>query len=330
MARQHSRSSSEYSILPLLLSASLLACSASSSDADAGGSPSTGGRGGNTSAKGGATGSGGDVTTGGTHGAGGIAASGGALAAGGHAGLGGALGTGGSVATGGVTSSGGKTGLGGASATGGGTGSGGASATGGAIGTGGANATGGTPGVDGGGGSTGEFGFAYSKPGSNQVSCNDPSAGTLKQDVPDADWLCTFHVGGKLAYVYAQANTTGAQCIMSLIPLYSATAQISVDGVVSALSSVQYDAGGRHHNDSLQFDYQGKTYKYYHSSFGFGWHACQSMDCLNVYGQGTTVVESEGCTSARTLPEICVPIDVNATHAALVDAFKKCPGDTGN
>jgi hypothetical protein len=110
--------------------------------------------------------------------------------------------------------------------------------------------------------------------------------------------------------------------------VYTASlAQISIGGVVTALANAKYDYGAGHHNDSLQFDYQGKTYKYYHSSFGFGWRQCQPMDCINTYALGSTTPETEGCAPARTAPEICVPIKADGTHDALVDTFKKCPGD---
>lgn len=264
---------------------------------------------------------GGTSGSGGSKGTGSIQGSGGA-GAGGGPGAGGSVTTGGSAPAGGTTAVGGKTGLGGSPGSGGATASGGAIATGGKPGTGGALSTGGTTGVDG-GGTSGEYGFTYSKPGSNQVSCTGPN-GARTEDVADADWLCTFHIGGKTAHVYAQADATGAQCMMTLVPVFGkVSAQISVDGVVSTLSNAKYDAGGNHHNDSLQFDYQDKTYKYYHSSFGFGWRACQPMDCINVYKQGSTTIETEGCSSARTLPEVCAPI-----NAPLVDTFKKCPGDT--
>jgi len=148
-------------------------------------------------------------------------------------------------------------------------------------------------------------------------------------DVPDEDWLCTFHQAGQAGYVYVRSSATSAQCLMSLTPVYTTqSAQISIDGTVTSLVNAQYNFGGNHHNDSLSFDYQGKTYKYYHSSFGFGWRQCQAMDCINVYAVGTTTLQTEGCASSRTLPEICVTIKADGTHDALVDTFKKCLGDS--
>jgi hypothetical protein len=53
------------------------------------------------------------------------------------------------------------------------------------------------------------------------------------------------------------------------------------------------------------------------------------MDCLVVYAPGSsTSVETDGCTAARTLPEVCVAIKADGTHAALApDPFKKCADD---
>jgi hypothetical protein len=116
---------------------------------------------------------------------------------------------------------------------------------------------------------------------------------------------------------------------MAVYPTFKIdAAQISVGGQVSSLANAKYDWGGNHHNDALQFDYQGKTYKYYHSSFGFGWRRCQPMDCINIYPVGSTTLETEGCSSKRTLPEVCVPIKADKAHDPLVDHFQKCAGDS--
>ena len=231
--------------------------------------------------------------------------------------------TGGSSGTGGDGASGGAPGSGGSSATGG---AAGANATGGRPGTGGTaggsggrggmNGTGGTAGASpatGGSAGGGEFGFTYRKPGPT-----------------DVDWLCTFHQAGAAGHVYVRLNQTGTMVVgIATIPVYTPVlAQLSVGGAPSDLANVQYDYGGGHHNDSLRFDYQGKSYKYYHSSFGFGFRSCQPMDCINVYATGATAPLTEGCASARALPEICVPVKSDGSHDPLVDHFMKCPGDT--
>jgi hypothetical protein len=331
---------------------------------ETGGSPGNGG----SSGTGGLAGSGGTVGTGGTAGIGGTVGGGGGTGTGGMIATGGRTGgttaiggtiatggrTGGWTGTGGTIATGGRTGAGGTNATGGrtggGTGTGGTTATGGATAAGGTTSTGGrtggttaaggttaTGGMAGAGGGTGlggstgpggEYGFTYRSPGSQSITCTD-SDRTQTFDVQDEDSLCTFHHDSRVDYVYVRASPTG-ECSRFYVPLYKIDlAQISVDGVVTTLANVQYDFGGNHHNDTVAFAFGGKTYKYGHSSFGYGYRRCQPMDCMVVYAAGSsTTVETDGCTSARTLPEVCVAIEADLTHAALTpDPFKKCPGD---
>jgi hypothetical protein len=159
----------------------------------------------------------------------------------------------------------------------------------------------------------GEFGFSYRAPGADNL-----------------DWLCTFTQGSDSGHVYVRLLQTGTMQVgIATVPVYDAElAQISLGGEVSALTSTTYDYGGGHHNDAITFEFGGNTHTYYHSSFGFGFRKCQNMDCRNVYAEGTTTLEAEGCTSERTLPEVCVSFKPDGTHDALVDEFMKCPGDT--
>jgi len=174
-----------------------------------------------------------------------------------------------------------------------------------------------TQGGQGGGdhGETGpeEYGFTLRKPGEKNL-----------------DWLCTFQDGADSGYTYFRLLQTGTKSAgIATVPVYEVElAQLSLKGAVSTLDNAKYDYGGGHHNDSLSFDHGGKSHNYYHSSFGFGFRSCQPMDCRNVYAVGTTTLNTEGCTSARSLPEVCVSIADDGTHAALVDKFMKCPGDT--
>lgn len=313
----HAKRFFDQTVLVFSLSLSIAACSGSSlSTVDgghdsgaSGGSTSTGGKtgtggsgaGGASVGSGGSSGAGGKNSTGGSSDAGGVDALGGAIASGGATSSGGALGSGGAVATGGSTAAGGAPG------TGGKTGTGGAVVTGGSTGSGGS----GTGGSTGSGGASGDYGFTYRPVQSKQL-----------------DWLCTLNTVGASTYVYVQLDQTGTVPVgIATVPVYTAKlAQISVKGAVTDLANAQYDYGGGHNNDSLQVDYQGKTYKFYHSSFGFGWRQCQPMDCVNILSGST--VQTNGCTSARTLPEVCVQIKADGTHPPLVDTFKKCPGDS--
>lgn len=226
---------------------------------------------------------------------------------------GGASGLGGAESEGGE-SSGGTGGLEDAPAGAGGSGAGGSAGAG--------NESGGTGGSAdspaGAGGSApsegGEYGFSYRNPDADQL-----------------DWLCTFQQGDAPGYVYIQLTQTGTMSAgIATVPVYTPDlAQLSIDGNVETLSNPAYDYGGGHHNDSLSFEYDGMTYEYYHSSFGFGFRACQLMDCINVYDPGETTPGTTGCGPDRALPEVCVNIDSDGTHAPLDDTFQKCPGDTG-
>jgi hypothetical protein len=285
-----------------------------------GGFPGSGGAGVLADAR--TPGTGGSPTTGGVPATGGLAGTGGVSATGGVTRSGGASGSGGDKATGGATGFGGADGTGGITGGGGGTGSGGASGTGGIAGVGGSAASGGSTGTG------GEYGFTYRSPGSQSITCTD-NGQTRTFEVLDEDWLCTFHHDSRVDYVYVRASPTG-ECAKFLIPLYEIElAQISVDGVAASLAHAEYDFGGNHHNDSVSFAFGGKTYKYSHSSLGYGYRQCQPMDCMVVYAAGSaTTVETDGCTATRTLPEVCVAIKADQTHAALMpDPFKKCPGD---
>jgi hypothetical protein len=224
--------------------------------------------------------------------------------------------TGGTTGIGGTTGSGGTTGAAGAtggSKTGGTTGAAGATGSGGKGGTGGTTNTGGTGVAGSTGTGGGDFGFSYRPVQDKQL-----------------DYLCTLKAVGASTYVYVRLDQTGTKSAgIATIPVYTPVmAKISADGTVADLANATYDYGGGHHNDSVQFDYQGKSYKYYHSSFGFGFRACQPMDCVSIYAPGATTPTTDGCTAARALPEVCVPIKADGTHDPLTDTFKKCAGDS--
>ena len=143
----------------------------------------------------------------------------------------------------------------------------------------------------------------------------------------DMDWLCTFEHDGESGYVYLQNNTTSCEDFGMSVGggFTNVGAWISIDGNVSTLSGGYYDWGGNHHNDSMGFEYNGKKYEYYHSSFGYGWRVCQNMDCINVNAGEDD--EELGCGSDRTLPIVCVQIKSDGTYEELIDNFEKCPGD---
>lgn len=176
--------------------------------------------------------------------------------------------------------------------------------------------------------SSGEYGFDWRIPESHSLECVGGFMGDTVEDFMDTDWLCTFEHGGVSGFLYLQATPTQCETMMSSIPVYTEVqAFLSVDNVVSKLDNASYDWGGNHNNDELGFDYEGHHYRYYHSSFGWGWRKCLPMDCVEVYDAAGTTLEEAGCESDRSLPVVCVPIQADGTHEALVDTFEKCPGD---
>jgi hypothetical protein len=328
--------------LVLVSSLLVVACSGSGSGESTGNEPDSGQGGGSTGtagaggstipASGGSTGAAGMSGSGGNAGAvAGASGSAGKSGQGGTSAMGGATNAGGTSAAGGKTSTGGNAGAGGATGgnkTGGNTGAGGATGgsktgsttgaagntgSGGKGGTGGATGAGGTGAAGSTGSAGGDFGFTFRPVQDKQL-----------------DYLCTLNAAGPSTYVYVRLDQTGTKSVgIATIPVYApALAKISVNGAVSDLANATYDYGGGHNNDSLQFDYQGKSYKYYHSSFGFGFRQCQPMDCVSIYAPGATTPTTDGCTAARALPEVCVIIKADGTHDPLVDKFKKCAGDS--
>lgn len=175
-----------------------------------------------------------------------------------------------------------------------------------------------------GGSNVDPHGFTLRLPTSRQVTC----AGSV-HTLEDSDWICTFNYGATKGFVYIQSTPVDCVQVMSVVPSFTSVAQLSINGQVTSLGSASYDWGGNHHNDMLSFTYGGNGYDYYHSSFGFGWRSCNDMDCLQVSVGATGTVTNDGCTSTRTLPQVCSQIATNGTYADLaVDKFAKCPGDT--
>ncbi len=174
------------------------------------------------------------------------------------------------------------------------------------------------------------LGFNIRVPQIRTVPCpNVPSSpGDLVQK--DVDWICTFNHGGEQGYVYIQSNVVDCVVIMSATGVFETQgAYFSSQGVITPLQNTQYYWGGNHHNDWLEFDRSGNAFRYYHSSFGSGWRACQPMDCLQVYqSQGGAILE-DGCTSDRTLPTVCLQVEEGKSYgpANFVDNFDKCLGD---
>jgi hypothetical protein len=175
-----------------------------------------------------------------------------------------------------------------------------------------------------------ELGFQIRKPKTGyEVKCSQ-GGGTPGDDAgtfDDRDFVCTFKYKDWDGYLYFQATATDCKVLMGPSPIYTAEgAWLSLGGVVTPVDNPMYDIGGNHQNDFFEFDYEGIHFKYYHSSFGFGWRVCQPMDCIQVL-EGLEVVE-DGCVpKERSLPIVCVPVAADGTYPELVDTFQPCAGD---
>jgi len=166
-------------------------------------------------------------------------------------------------------------------------------------------------------------GFCIRVPQYRDVPWARMGGGTDLIPTLDVDYVCTLDDGATHGFVYLQARATS--CNLGC--------ETTVDGAWTSVASTvapvtaEYDWGGRHNNDTISVHANGKVYRYYHSSIGFGFRACQLPDCTLVYqADGTTLIE-DGCTMARTRPQVCVRVADDGSVPALVDTFAPCPGD---
>jgi hypothetical protein len=174
-----------------------------------------------------------------------------------------------------------------------------------------------------------EYGFMRRRPETRQVTCSKyPSEASAKpQKLEDTDYICTFAYKDNTATLYFQNTVNSCIYIMSAQPRFKSRGWITQGGQVTELSDVTYDWGGNHHNDSVDFKLGDRNFRYYHSSFGFGWRACQNLDCIQIVDKDGTVLE-DGCEPTRSLPITCVQIDSKGKADELKDTFAVCPGDS--
>ncbi len=170
-----------------------------------------------------------------------------------------------------------------------------------------------------------EWGFAMRVPQSRALPCADEGMcpdGTY--NAPDVDHVCTLSVGGHDAVVYVAATPTGIGGTFFPLPIYDDVHAYLVEGggAVVALTDAAYDYGGNHHNDFFSVVVEGARYTWDHSSYGFGFRACQEPDCVKIEADGGLV---DGCQPTRTLAEACIL--VAEPLPPLVDDFETCPGD---
>jgi hypothetical protein len=173
-------------------------------------------------------------------------------------------------------------------------------------------------------------GFCVRVPQKRQVTATDMGGGTSTIEMRDLDYVCTFAHGGTTGWFYDQANPTG-DLGMAGGPQYEVVGAWFTTGGPVAPVTASYDAGGNHRNDAIEARLEAGTYRYYHSSFGSGWHKCRPPDCLQVLdGPGGAITEN-GCTTDRTLPIVCVPVADDGTVPPLDDPFaggKACCSET--
>jgi len=142
----------------------------------------------------------------------------------------------------------------------------------------------------------------------------------------DQDHLCTLRHGGREDVIYVQSHAVGTEGFGSLD--YEVDGAWHWDGTSVHEVPGVYEWGGGHHNDTLEVDVEGNRFRYNHSTYGFGFRACQPPDCLEVYAAAGGLVE-DGCNPMRSLPEICVLVQLDGGVPPLTDTFMRCPGDDG-
>jgi len=163
-------------------------------------------------------------------------------------------------------------------------------------------------------------GFCVRVPQARQVTSTDMGGGTNTIEMWDLDYVCTFAHDGKTGWFYDQANPTG-DLGMGGGPQYDVVGAWFSTGDVAEPVTASYYGGGNHRNDSIEMQYSGKTYKYYHASFGWGWRKCRPPDCLQVLAGPAGAILEDGCTPDRTLPVVCVQVANDGTVPPLDDPF---------
>lgn len=170
------------------------------------------------------------------------------------------------------------------------------------------------------------WGFPMRRPASRTVACEeDPFScpdGTFVAS--DIDYVCTLSLDGHDAVVYLQATPTGVFVGGFPFPTYDDVRAFLAEGDQLVEVDASYDYGGNHHNDFFTLVIGGVRYTWDHSSYGFGFRACQPPDCVK-REEGANY--TDGCSPERTLPEACIA--VSDPLPALVDNFSPCEGDNG-
>ena len=158
---------------------------------------------------------------------------------------------------------------------------------------------------------------------------------SMKQSFEQRDFICSFKYDGREGFIYAQASPTDCIQSMGLDPVYSTdTAIMYIGGKYTPITDLVYDVGGNHRNDNFRFTFEGKVYEYDHSSYGWGYRKCHTMDCLRVYEADGETEILDGCASfdedlnnVRKLPIVCRFADEEGKFDDFTDTFEICEGD---
>ncbi len=158
---------------------------------------------------------------------------------------------------------------------------------------------------------------------------------SMKQSFEQRDFICSFKYDGREGFIYAQASPTSCIQSMGLDPVYSTdTAVMYIGGKYTPITDLVYDVGGNHRNDNFRFTFEGKVYEYDHSSYGWGYRKCHTMDCLRVYEADGETEILDGCASfdedlnnVRKLPIVCRFADEEGKFDDFTDTFEICEGD---
>lgn len=158
---------------------------------------------------------------------------------------------------------------------------------------------------------------------------------SMKQSFEQSDFICSFKYDGREGFIYAQASPTDCIQSMGLDPVYSTdTAIMYIGGKYTPITDLVYDVGGNHRNDNFRFTFEGKVYEYDHSSYGWGYRKCHTMDCLRVYEADGETEILDGCASfdedlnnVRKLPIVCRFADEEGKFDDFTDTFEICEGD---
>lgn len=158
---------------------------------------------------------------------------------------------------------------------------------------------------------------------------------SMNQSFEQRDFICSFKYDGREGFIYAQASPTSCIQSMGLDPVYSTdTAVMYIGGKYTPITDLVYDVGGNHRNDNFRFTFEGKVYEYDHSSYGWGYRKCHTMDCLRVYEADGETEILDGCASfdedlnnVRKLPIVCRFADEEGKFDDFNDTFEICEGD---